>query len=134
MNLIIRKVVDNVFKNYKPFFINIGTYQDTLVRIWALFDNFWPLNLYVQDEASICPKYEASIHSMLFPNFSLQCSRPFLTEKRINKFLTKNGSLCQIFGFLIKPQLPMIPRIGIHDAFISLPWLCPNFLSGINGF
>ena len=33
MNITIRKVVDNVVKNYNPFFINIGTDRDILVQI-----------------------------------------------------------------------------------------------------
>ena len=60
----------SIFQHHKPFFINIDTYRDILVQIRPFFDNFWPLKLYVQYEAFICPKYEVSICPTLCPNFS----------------------------------------------------------------
>ena len=47
----IRKVVDSVLKNYKPFFINISTYRDILVQIRPLFADFRPVKIRSRDRA-----------------------------------------------------------------------------------
>ena len=47
------KVVTSVLKNHKPFFINIGTYQDILVQLRQLFAHFWVVKLRSRDRAPL---------------------------------------------------------------------------------
>ena len=54
MNITVKKVVDNEFKNRKSFFNNIGTYRDAGLNL-TTFWQFFSLKLYVQYEVTILP-------------------------------------------------------------------------------
>ena len=55
-----RKVVDSVFKNHKPFFINIGNYRDISVQIRQLFADFGSVKFWSRDRETpnfVCIKH-----------------------------------------------------------------------------
>ena len=51
VNIIKRKVVDNMLKKQKPFFINIGNYRDTSMYARQLFAHFGPVKFWSRDWA-----------------------------------------------------------------------------------
>ena len=121
MNITIRKVVDNAFKNHKPIFINISTYwDDILVQIWSLFYNFWPLKLYVQYEASTCPIHAVS-------KFQLTTFNGFLVKSKLINFWRKNGSFYPICKFLNHNYVTYDPPNQHTRCFFLITMLCSKF-------
>ena len=49
-NITTGEKVDSVFKNHRPFLINIDNYQLS-VQICLLFDRFWPVKFCSHDRA-----------------------------------------------------------------------------------
>ena len=49
MNITLRKVVGSMFKNHKPFFINIGNHRDMSVQTRQHFAHFCPVKFWSRD-------------------------------------------------------------------------------------
>ena len=71
MNTTKRKVVDRVFKNHKPLFINISDYRDISVQIRPLFANFLLVKRRFQDQApSNLDSHQAFISTQVASKYS----------------------------------------------------------------
>ena len=71
MNTTIKKIVDNVFKRHKPFFINIRVFRVMPIQAFPLFADFRPLKLQSRDWALlklVHIKLSYAMH-VFFPNF-----------------------------------------------------------------
>ena len=120
-------MVDSVFKNYKPFFINIGNDRDISPRICELFIHFWPVK-FVHVTGSPKNRFAQSNHK--YPHCLLISAlhvKWFLSYRRINKFLSQKSSSSYVFFRVNSRSRYLESQKLTHMTPLIILTLSPNF-------